>query len=83
VWNPKSKKYEQTKTMEHVLFPSGNNTIAEPGDSGSLVYDAETGRVVGLHIAGAKGTGHVYFTSIHDVYRDIMEVTGAINVRMA
>jgi V8-like Glu-specific endopeptidase len=75
--------YDVTETMEHVLYGSENNIIAEPGDSGSLVYDAETGRVVGLHIAGAKGTGHVYFTSIDDVYRDIMEVTGAINIRMA
>ncbi|KAJ5225630.1 hypothetical protein N7468_006855 [Penicillium chermesinum] len=76
-------KYDETRTMEHVLFKSESNIIAEPGDSGSLVYDAETGRVVGLHIAGAKGTNRAYFTSIHDVYRDIMEVTGAINVRMA
>lgn len=69
--------------MEHVLFPSGNKVVAKPGDSGSLVYDAETGGVVGLLIARANGTGHAYFTSIHDVYRDIMEVTGAINARMA
>ncbi|KAF3384915.1 hypothetical protein F1880_001774 [Penicillium rolfsii] len=83
VLNPGNNTYNPTMTMEHYLCPPVNTIIAEPGDSGSLVYDAKTGRVVELHNAGANGTGHLYFTPIHDVYRDIMEVTGAINVRMA
>lgn len=54
--------------------------FAIPGDSGSVVYDAEmhytTGNWIGLLFAANEATGVGYFTPIDVIFDDIAAVTG-------
>jgi hypothetical protein len=81
-FNPHSREWEKRATWECVLLKHQSPPLAEPGDSGSLVYDPLAGEVVGLLFAESKADGHFLFTPILDVFEDIKRVTGAIDVQI-
>lgn len=60
---------------------TSDGTFAEPGDSGAFLFD-RLGQVVGILIGGFKRKETVYFTPIENIFDDIKEVTGAIDVQI-
>lgn len=68
------------ETREHSVVPY-SGLFAEPGDSGSLVFNPD-GIVVGMLVAGATRIDAVFFQHILDVFEDIKDVTGAVDVRL-
>lgn len=71
---------EVKATHEHMMSTS-DGTFAEPGDSGAFLFD-RLGQVVGILIGGFKRKETVYFTPIENIFDDIKEVTGAIDVQI-
>ena len=76
----------QTKTTyEHtVVNISSISPFSGPGDLGSFVFD-RGGGVIGLLTSGweRKFPYTTYFTPIENVFDDVKEVTGALEVRIA
>lgn len=56
--------------------------FAEPGDSGSWIY-AMDGSVFGLLTGGDERQGTTYVCRMKDVFDDIKDITGAVEVRTA
>lgn len=75
----------QTKiTYEHtvvVVDTYSASPFSEPGDSGSFVYD-RGGGVIGLLLGGWERKNSTYFTPIENIFDDIKDVTGAVEVRI-
>lgn len=69
------------ETEEHSVTPSDGGPFAEPGDSGSLVFNSG-GDVVGILVAGGMRVNVAYFQHIKDVFEDIKDVTGAMDIRL-
>ncbi|KAF7716165.1 Uncharacterized protein PECH_005441 [Penicillium ucsense] len=69
-------------TREHVICSGEKVVFAEPGDSGSLVYDPFTEDVVGLLWGAYRAGTEAFFTPIEEVFEDIKNVTGACEVRL-
>ncbi|KAJ5488688.1 hypothetical protein N7539_003578 [Penicillium diatomitis] len=69
-------------TREHVICSGEKFVFAEPGDSGSLVYDPFTEDVVGLFWGAYRAGTEAFFTPIEEVFEDIKNVTGACEVRL-
>ena len=70
-------------TKEHaVTMVPTEDPFSRPGDSGSFIFD-RCGGVIGLLIGSCVRKNCSYFTPIENVFRDIKEVTGAVDVRIA
>lgn len=73
----------QTVTHEWAIISTNKrHPFAEHGDSGSFVYDS-AGQVVGLVFGGIPTQEVTFMSDIRDVFRDIKDVTGAEDVRIA
>ncbi|EPS29030.1 hypothetical protein PDE_03976 [Penicillium oxalicum 114-2] len=71
------------ETWEHTVSSGfSDQPFAQPGDSGSFVFDPASREVVGLFLGGRpNGTG--IFTPIEAVFSDIKDITGASHVQVA
>ena len=71
-----------TKVTHELMAATPNGTFGKPGDSGSFVFDNLRG-VVGMLLAGFEVKETAYFTPLENIFRDIKEVVGAEEVRIA
>lgn len=66
----------------HEIFPvAPPETFGDPGDSGAIIMD-RNGSFVGLYVGGCIETGTSYFMEASDLFHDIKDITGAIDVRI-
>ncbi|KAJ5195372.1 uncharacterized protein N7498_008810 [Penicillium cinerascens] len=72
----------ETVTHEWTIKSTNNQPFAEHGDSGAFVYGAQ-GQVVGILFGGIPTLDVAFMSDIRDVFKDIKEVTGAEDVRIA
>ncbi|KAL0265427.1 hypothetical protein SLS55_001394 [Diplodia seriata] len=54
----------------------GQTTFSEGGDSGSWVFDTETGAWIGVLLGGPLYEEYAYITPVDIILRDVEEVTG-------
>ena len=68
---------------EHVVPDTSGiaSPFSLPGDSGAFIFD-ESGDVIGLLIGGFERKYNSYFTPVENVFRDIMQMTGASEARI-
>ena len=69
-------------TLEHSISYPPTSPFCLLGDSGSFIFE-NSGGVVGLLFGASERKDTAYFTHITDLFDDIKEVTGAIEVRIA
>ncbi|EAU29902.1 predicted protein [Aspergillus terreus NIH2624] len=70
-------------TYEHCFMSSDRkHSLVERGDSGSLVFEKDTGMVVGMLFGGSQNEDVGYFTSIIDLFEHIKKSTGANEIRI-
>lgn len=67
-------------TWEHTVT-NASQCFSGPGDSGSFVFDVLQ-NCVGLIYGGNERSNVSYFTHLTDLFESIMQVTGAIGVRI-
>ncbi|KAJ5180240.1 hypothetical protein N7492_003450 [Penicillium capsulatum] len=60
-----------------------NKEFAERGDSGSWIFDPDQGSVLGMLTGGNVGQDTTYVCLTEDIFDDIKDITGAIDVRIA
>lgn len=82
--NRQTGQLEDTATWEYVVAAPEGTIFAEPGDSGSFVFNVNGG-VVALFWGspGRHSSGRGYVTPIDDIFEDIKRVTHCTNVRIA
>jgi hypothetical protein len=68
--------------VSKIATPEGPFSFAEPGDSGALITRMD-GKVLGILTGGDERQGTTYFCRINDVFDDIKDITGAVEVRIA
>lgn len=84
-----SKYLELPASNEHKFVPSAGprSNLAGPGDSGAVAYDRDGHAMAlifrGIEAAGTKAQGFTIVTPIEDVFNDIKDLTGAVDVRVA
>ena len=61
---------------------SESTTFAEAGDSGAWITRVD-GMVLGMLTGGDQRQGTIYFCQMNDVFADIKDITGAVEVRIA
>lgn len=70
------------KTLQHSIASTINHSFfALKGDSGAFVFN-RFGIVVGLLYGGCEKKNTAYFMHIRDVFDDILDITGAVEVRI-
>jgi hypothetical protein len=79
--DPKTGSIEKVATWEFSVADSRGSKFSAPGDSGSFVYD-KAYAAIGLLTSGDERAGATSFTPLIDIFRDIKEVTGAVDVRL-
>lgn len=78
----KNGKLTRTKvTLEHTVCGTPEEPFGKPGDSGAFVCDGHW-VLVGLHWGGALTGRWNYFTHVHDLFDNIMNVTDIKAVRV-
>ncbi|KAJ5835364.1 hypothetical protein N7447_001390 [Penicillium robsamsonii] len=68
--------------VSKMATPENSFPFAEHGDSGAWITRMD-GKVFGILTGGDERQGTTYFSRINDVFDDIKDVTGAVEVRIA
>lgn len=74
-----NKYIEDTK--EHSVIGLKGEPFSIDGDSGAFVFDRALA-LVGMVFSGHSSRKRRYITSCDDLFRDIMEITGALDIRV-
>ncbi|KAI5816549.1 hypothetical protein BZA77DRAFT_353784 [Pyronema omphalodes] len=69
-------------TLEWSFCPRYKNGLGQAGDSGAWIFD-DYGSVIGMILAHSDISELTYFTPIKVLFDDILEVTGATEIRVA
>ncbi|KAL5357171.1 hypothetical protein BJX96DRAFT_181267 [Aspergillus floccosus] len=70
-------------THEHCFTASDRERpLLKRGDSGSLVFEKDSGMVVGMLFGGSETQDTGYFTFIVDLFEHITKLTGAKEIRL-
>lgn len=72
---------EQVETMEHLVTGVGGEPFSMEGDSGAFIFDRALA-LVGMLFSSHNNRKVTYMTSCKDLLADIMEVTGATDIRI-
>lgn len=62
-------------------WPPMDKPFSEVGDSGAFVFD-RFGNIVGLLVGGDDYAGTSRFTALKDLFKDIVKIAGAEEVRL-
>lgn len=62
--------------------PAGANHFSEPGDSGAWIF-SPGGYLFGIVTGGDVGQDSTYVCRTDDIFSDIKDITGAVDVRIA
>jgi hypothetical protein len=63
-------------------IPAGENHFAEPGDSGAWIFGSG-GYIFGIVTRGDVVQDTTYVCRTEDIFSDIKDITGAVDVRIA
>ncbi|GBF66701.1 hypothetical protein TMEN_9421 [Trichophyton mentagrophytes] len=74
--------WDKTRGLAYLVYPKAPRlTFGEPGDSGSFVFSPQ-GSFIGLYMGGDREAGTGLFIEAGDLFEDIKQVTGALEVRI-